>query len=128
MQSAFSEMIKKYICSTRCECPLPTGQFQLVLSCDCFMQVSISSKTFLPGQTPGTRLEVSKNPPPRDNHCVQKPSPRDKTGSQKPHPRDIKLEISQMVMDEIDTCISNKRSCRPYTSHSINKCTEVESM
>ena len=38
------------------------------------------------GQTPGTRLEGSKNSPPGNNHCVQKPSPRDKTGSQKPHP------------------------------------------
>ena len=42
------------------------------------MQVSISSITIPPGQTPGTRLEGSKNPPPRDNHSVQKPSPRDK--------------------------------------------------
>ena len=49
-------------------------------------------KPSLPRQIPGTRLEGSKNPPPRDNHCVQKPSPRDKTGSQKPHPWDIKLE------------------------------------
>ena len=24
---------KKYICSPRCECPVPSGQFQLFLSC-----------------------------------------------------------------------------------------------
>ena len=51
------------------------------------MQVSISSKTILPGQTPRTRLGGSKKPP-LGNHCVQKPSPQDKTGNQKPHPWD----------------------------------------
>ena len=45
---------------------------------------------FTQNYPPGTRLEGSKVPPPRDNHCVQKPFPRDKTGSQKPHPWDIK--------------------------------------
>ena len=32
---------KKYICSPRGECRLPTGQFQLFLSCDCSYRRSI---------------------------------------------------------------------------------------
>ena len=62
------------------------------------MQVSISSKTILPGHD----LKGAK-PSPRDNHCVQNPSPRDKTGSQKPEPRDIKLENFTNVSINSDT-------------------------
>ena len=66
------------------------------------MQVSVSSKTIPPGQTPWTRLEGIKTLP-RDNHCVQKPFPWDKTGNQKPHPRDIKLENFTNVSINSDT-------------------------
>ena len=74
------------------------------------MQVSISSITIPPGQTPGTRLEGSKNPPPLDNHCVQRPSPRDRKGSQKPHPWDIKLENFTNISMNSDT-IRNEKLC-----------------
>ena len=66
------------------------------------MQVSVSSRTIPPGQTPEHDLKGTK-PSPRDNHCVQKPSPRDKTGSQKPHPWDIKLETFTNVSINSDT-------------------------
>ena len=69
------------------------------------MQVSISSKTILPG----TRLEGSKTLP-RDNPYVQKPSPWDRTGSQKPHPRDTKLENFTNVSINSDT-IWNEKLC-----------------
>ena len=58
----------------------------------------------------GTRLEESKNHPPRDNHCVQKPFPRDKTGSQKPHPWDIKSKNFTNVSINSDT-IQNEKLC-----------------
>ena len=63
------------------------------------MQVSISSKTI----PPGTRLKGSKNPPPWDNHCVQKPSPRNRTGSQNPHLWDIELENFTNISINSDT-------------------------
>ena len=72
------------------------------------MQVSISSKTIPPGTSSGTRLEGSKSPPPRDNHCVQKPSPRDKTGCQKPHPWDIKLENFTNQIKAVTSCSTHK--------------------
>ena len=66
------------------------------------MQVSISSITIPPGQTPGHDLKGAK-PLPRDNHCVQKPSPRARTGTQKPHSRDIKLENFSNISMNSDT-------------------------
>ena len=62
------------------------------------MQVSISSKTILPGHD-----TKGQNPSPRDNHFAQKPSPQDKTGSQKPDPRDIKSENFTNVSINSDT-------------------------
>ena len=59
---------------------------------------------------PGTRLEGSKNPPPGDNHSVQKPSPRDRTGSQKCHPQDMKSENFTNISVNSDTIWNEKLS------------------
>ena len=48
------------------------GRRQCHLSCLLtLMQVSMSSKTIPPGQTPGTRHEGSKIPPPRQSLCTK---------------------------------------------------------
>ena len=56
------------------------------------MQVSISSITIPPGQTPGTQLEGSKYPPPGTITVYKSPPFGTERGVERPHPRDIKLE------------------------------------
>ena len=54
------------------------------------MQLSISSKTIPLGETPETRLEGGKNPPPWTISVYKTPTPGTKQGVKEP--RDIKLE------------------------------------
>ena len=91
-----------------------SGIFTSIYNCStryvCLASWALCSYQFHPKPSPRDTTRRSKNPPPQDNHCVQKPFPRHRTGSQKPHPRDIKVENFTNVSINSDT-IWNEKLC-----------------
>ena len=66
------------------------------------MQLSISPKTISPGQTPGARLDVGKNPPHGIIIVYENPPLGTKQGVKAP-PQDMKLENLTNVSVNSDT-------------------------